>query len=375
MRIGTYNRQTEPLWARLRTNYFIVFFIFITICGPLMSQQMPDVRGTYEDYPVNMVTYWQSRESLKSVQVAVLHDPSGEQEARFDLTHGATLISLRYRGEELLFGHSAGANVEMFVFRKDTSQDFKGLSPYWSAFHPSQGGNSMGIPSTTAGVACNGENSMQAFAMMVDAGINNSFVHSPLFAVWQGKLSNTFPPGYSTPYTIQTDASWIPNSNPNSEPKYYLRLHQVVVNIRPKDYGPMEWFLEGAAPWTSTYSSVYAPKNCSEKTPCTSETAPILMAGRYQDSVRTHGFAIVVPTTSWATKSAYVMENAEYVKLLYGAVWAAPRHTFAVVLSHPLSGLSAFSFDWYICAGSWNQACNFGENSVHQSKSKVINKK
>src|SRR5450759_5032329 len=97
MRIGTYNRQTEPLWARLRTNYFIVFFIFITICGPLMSQQMPDVRGTYEDYPVNMVTYWQSRESLKSVQVAVLHDPAGEQEARFDLTHGATLISLRYR--------------------------------------------------------------------------------------------------------------------------------------------------------------------------------------------------------------------------------------------------------------------------------------
>lgn len=368
MRIGTNNRQTEPLWVSLRTNCFIVFFIIL--CGPLMSQQMPDVRGTFEEYPVNIVNYWQSRWSLKSVQVVVLRDPACEQEARFDLTRGATLISLRYRGEELLFGHSAGANVEMFVFRKDTSPEFKGYSPYWSAFHPSQGGSSMGIPSTTAGVACNGENSMQAFAMMVDAGMNNSFVHSPLFAVWQGKLSNTFPPGYSTPYTIQTDASWIPNSNPNGEPKYYLRLHQVVVNIRPADSGPMEWFLEGAAPWTSTYSSVYAPENCSEKTPCTSETAPLLMAGRYQDSIRTHGFAIVVPTTSWATKSAYVMENAEYVKLLYGAVWAAPRHTFAVVLSHPLSGLSAFSFDWYICAGSWNQACNFGENSVHQSTSK-----
>jgi hypothetical protein len=117
-----------------------------------MSQKMPDVRGTYENYPVNIVNYWQSRWSIDSVQVVVLRDPAGEQEARFDLTRGATLISLRYRGEELLFGHSAGANVEMFVFRKDTSQEFKGYSPYWSAFHPGQGGNSMGVPATTAGV-------------------------------------------------------------------------------------------------------------------------------------------------------------------------------------------------------------------------------
>jgi hypothetical protein len=375
MRIRNYYRQSEPLWARIRKNCFIVFFILFTGWGPIFSQPMPDVRGTYEEYPVNMVIYWQSRESLKSVQVAVLRDPSGEQEARFDLTHGATLISLRYHGEELLFGHSAGANVEMFVFRKDTAPEVKGLSPYWSAFHPSQGGNSMGIPSMTAGIACNGENSMQAFAMMVDASVNNSFERSPLLAVWKGSLSNTFPPGYSTPYTIQTDASWIPNSNPDSEPKYYLKLHQVVVNYRPYDSGPMDWFLEGAAPWTSVYSSVYAPKNCNENTPCTSATAPLLMAGRYQNSERTRGFSIVVPTTNWATQRAYVLENAEYVKLLYGAVWAAPRHTFAVVLSRPLNGLSAFSFDWYICAGSWNQATYFGENTVQKSKSKETNKK
>lgn len=374
MRANNFNSHTDPLWARLRT-YFIVFFLFITVCGPLMSQPMPDVRGTYEDYPVNMVIYWQSRESLKSVQVVVLRDPAGEQEARFNLTHGATLISLRYKGEELLFSHSAGANVEMFVFRKDTSEELRGLSPYWTAFHPSQGGNSMGIPSMVGGVACNGEKSMQAFSMMVDASVNNSFERSPLRAVWKGSLSDTYPPGYSTPYTIQTDASWIPNSDPNGEPKYYLKLHQVVVNYRTADSGPMDWFLEGAAPWTSIYSSVYAPKNCSEKTPCTSEAAPVLMAGRYQDSIRTHGFSIVVPTTNWATQRAYVLENAEYVKLLYGAVWAAPRHTFAVVLSRPLSGLSAFSFDWYICAGSWNQACSFGENTVQLSKSKGVNKK
>jgi len=352
-----------------------VFFNVIALCGHLLGQKMPDVRGTYENYPINMVTYWQSRESLDSVQVVVLRDPAGEQEARFDLTHGATLISLRYHGEELLFGHSAGANVEMFVFRKDTTEYARGLSRYWSAFHPSQGGNSMGIPSTTAGIACNGEKSMRAFAMMVDAGINNAFVRNPLFSVWNGKLSNTLPPGYSTPYTIQTDASWIPNSNPNGEPKYYLKLHQTVVNIRPDDSGPMDLYLEGAAPWYSLYPSVYAPENCSEKTPCTSETAPVLMAGRHIDSLRTRGFSIVVPTADWETKRAYILENAEYVKLLYGAVWAAPRHTFAVVLSRPLSGLNVFSFDWYVCAGSWDQTVTFGENSVKQSANRGKNRK
>ena len=369
MRKELFDYQTKLSWTTLKVKYFIACVsCFICLSGHLRGQPMPDVRGTYEEYPVNMVNYWQSRESLKTVQVAVLRDPAGEQEARFDLTRGATLISLRFQGKELLFSHSAGANVEMFAFRKDTSEDFKGLSRYWSAFHPSQGGNSMGVPATVAGVACNGEKSMQAFAMMVDAGVNNSFERNPLFAVWKGELSNSFPPGYSTPYTIQTDASWIPNSDPNGVPKYYLKLHQSVVNYRPKDSGPMEWFLEGAAPWTSVYSAVYAPKNCSEKTPCTSEPAPLLMAGRYQDSTRNNGFAIVVPTAKWATNSAFVLENAEYVKLLYGAVWAAPRHTFAVVLSRPINGLDAFSFDWYVCAGNWVQACKFGEYSIHQAK-------
>ncbi len=89
----------------------------------------------------------------------------------------------------------------------------------------------------------------------------------------------------------------------------------------------------------------------------------------------TSGFAIAVPTAKWATDNAYILENAEYVKLLYGAVWAAPRHTFAVVLSRPLSGLSAFSFDWYVCAGSWDQAVKFGENTTKANPSQGTKKK
>ncbi len=370
MRNRNYNNQKELSLNKLRMQFFLFIFTFILLAGVTVKcQEMPDVRGHTEEYPVNIANYWQPGQPLKSVQVIVLRDPSGEQEARFDLTHGATLISLRYRGHELLYGNSAGANIEMFSFRHGTEEDLKGLSPYWSAFHPSQGGTIMCVPSTTAGVACNGEKSMQAFAMMVDAGVNNSFQRNPLLAVWKGKLSGTFPPSYSTPYTIETDASWISNSN--GEPKYYLKLHQAVMNIRSDDSGPMDWYLEVAAPWSFGYYSVYAPKNCSEKNPCSSATAPVLMAGRYQDSSRTHGFAIVVPTTSWKTDRAYVQGNAEYVVLLSGAVWAAPRHTFAVVLSHPLNGLSEYSFDWFVCAGSWNKACTFGESSISQSQSKA----
>jgi hypothetical protein len=368
MKNETYSRQTKPNWNRLKKNFFLVISIIVILVHvQLKSQKMPDVRGHTEEYPINMVNYWQSRESLKSVQVVVLRDPASEQEARFDLTHGASLISLRYRGHELLFGKSAGANVEMIKFRDDKSEELKGLSPYWSAYHPSQGETSMGFASTVAGVACNGEKSMRAFAMMIDAGVDNSFQSEPFIAVWKGKLSDNFPPGYSTPYTIETDASWI--KNPKGEPKYYLKLHQVIVNIRQEDSGPMEWLLEGASPWYFNYNAVYAPKNCSEKTPCSSVTAPILMTGRYQDSARTHGFSIVVPTKKWATNRAYVQENAEYVKLLYGAVWAAPRHTFAIVLSHPINGLSSYSFDWYICAGSWNHVRTFGNYLVEQDQS------
>jgi hypothetical protein len=361
MKTAILTQQSKIFSGSTMKNLYILF-AFSLLCGPLVAQPMPDVRGTYEEYPVNMVKYWQAREALKSVQVVVLRDPAGEQEARFDLHHGASLISLRYHGEELLFGHSAGANVEMFVYRRDTAPEH--YSRYWSAFHPSQGGNSMGVPSTTGGVACNGEKSMTAIAMMVDAGVNNSFERNPLRAVWKGQVSDNFPPGYSTPYTIQTDASWVPNSDPNGSPKYYLKLHQVVVNIRPADSGPMEWLLEGAAPWTSTYSAVYPANANNEKVPVTSATAPVMLAGRYQDSERTRGFAIAVPTAKWATDNAYILENAEYVKLLYGAVWAAPRHTFAVVLSRPVNGLSAFSFDWFVCAGSWDQATKFGQNAI-----------
>lgn len=338
-------------------------FVFLTatvfcVAAASIAQTFPDVRCHVEDYSVNAESDWQVHQPLHKVQVVILRDSAGEQEARFDLMHGASLISLRYRGRELLFGHSAGADVSMYAIRHGTESELKGLSPYWSAFHPDQGGTSMRVPATVAGVACHGESTMRAFAMMVDAGVDNSFQRQPLIGVWKGKISDNFPPGYSTPYTIETDASWVPN--PGGSPRYYLKLDQLIVNVRPAASGPMQWFLSSAAPWNFNQDAG-TPSACTRKTPCTTESTPVAATGRYEDSNDSEGVAIVVPTRDWATHALYLSEGAN----VYGGVPVVRKQSFGVVLTHSLNGISGFHFAWYICAGSWDQANKFAQRLKH----------
>jgi len=325
------------------------------------AQKIPDVSCTLEDYNIDSVLYWQSTVKVGKVQVAVLRDPAGEQEARFDLMHGASLLSLRYRGKEMLYGQSAGASVAMFALRQragGAAAAGRRPRPYQVMYSPDQGGSSFDVPATVGGVGCNGQQSMRAFAMMIDRGVDNSFQKDGLLGVWKGKVSDHFPPGYGTPFSIETNASWV--ANPGGTPRYYLKLDQSVVNVRAAEAAAFEWDLTAAAPWDFGLAASY-PENCTEATPCTSATARALVAGRYEDEARTTGVATVVPTAAWRTGSAYVRPNAEYILLLYGAVWVAPRRTFGTVIEHPMAGGSAFQFSWYVCAGDWDQARAFGE--------------
>jgi hypothetical protein len=353
-RIAKSGTSASGVVRRMASFLLPALFLALTAASAA-AQQIPDVRCQVEDYPLGTPLSWQSTESLANVQVVILRDPAGQQEARFDLTHGAALISLRYRGKELLYGHSAGASVGMYVFRRGTEVELKGLSPFWSAFHPDQGGTSMGVPATTAGVACRGQRSMRAFAMMIDGSVDSSFQREALLGAWKGRVSDNFPPGYSAPYSIETDASWV--VNPGKTPSYYLRLDQTVVRLRPGSSGPMDWFLAGASPWAFEHTASY-PEQCTEKT-----QAPAIAMGRYEDKARTVGFATVVPTAAWQTSQAYTLENSEFEVLAYGAVWVAPRHTFATVLRRPMEGVGGFRFGWYICAGSWDTARAFARQS------------
>jgi hypothetical protein len=320
------------------------------------AQKIPNVRCVLEDYNVDSVIYWQAPFKVGKVQVAVLRDPAGEQEARFDLMRGGTLISLRLNAKELLYGQSAGAGINLYVPRRGTESELKRLSPYWSSFSPTQGHTSMEVPATVAGVACNGQQSFRAFSMMVDRAQNSSFQKEPLLGVWKGKLSDSFPPGYATPYSVETNATWV--ENPGGSPKYYLKLDQSVVNVRPEPTPEFEWFLEGAAPWDFLHKAAY-PENCTDKTPCTSATAPALATGRYDDEGLKSGFAIVAPTAGWKTNRAFIRENSEFVVLMYGAVWAAERRSFSAVMAKQLPGVAANRFSWYVCAGPWDQARAF----------------
>lgn len=215
----------------------------------------------------------------------------------------------------------------------------------------------MGVPATVAGVACHGQSTMRAFAMMVDGAVDSSFQRQPLIGVWKGRISRNFPPGYSTPYTIETDASWV--RNPGGSPQYYVKLDQLVVNIRTASSGPMQWFLMGSAPWSFDHD-ISDPSSCTEKTPCSSESTSVIATGRYKDSAHTQGVAMVVPTRAWATRKVYLTPGVN----AYGGVSVVRNRPFGAVLVHPLHGISGFHFTWYLCAGSWDAARSFAHEQA-----------
>ena len=337
--------------------------VFLATCAN--AQLIPNVTCPVEDFPVKAVVAWQFPQVQKKVQVVVLHDPAGEQEARFDLTHGASLISLRYKGHEMLFGQTAGASISMFSPSHSSDPELKTVSPYWAAYSPDQGGSSMGIPAVVTGVGCDGSKSMRAFAMMQDRGSDSSFQKHALLGVEAGKISASYPAGYSTRYPIETTASWV--RNPGGSPKFYLKLDQSIVNAQLGKSGPLEWYLNVAAPWVFEHEASF-PEHCTEKTPCAGNAVAALASGRYSDAERTDGVAMVVPTVGWRTPRAYNRPNAEYVVLLYNAVWAAPRRTFASVLENSLPGMGVRRFSWYLCVGSWQQASAFAKEQLAMDK-------
>jgi hypothetical protein len=345
-------RPDPRAWRRVRVTLRACCqccLLLLLAQATVYAQETPDVSCQAEKYELS---------PGNEVQAVVLRDPSGEQQAEFDLTDGASLVSLRYRGKELLYGHSEGANVEMYQIRHGTEQALKGVSPYWSAFNPDQAERSMDVPSTVAGIACDGQKWMNAFAMMVEAGADNSFQRRPLLGVWKGRLSGYFPPGYSSRYTIETEASWVPNAG--GTPKYYLRLEQTVVNIAAADSGTLHWLLLGSVPWSFDHWAG-DPASCMEKTPCETRATPVISAGRYEDAAHTEGVAVVVPTEAWGETPVYQQGSGNPED-------GAPnerKRDFGIALTHALAGAADIEFQWYICAGSWSEARAFARKLAH----------
>jgi hypothetical protein len=313
------------------------------LCAAGARAQEVGIACHLEDYAIRPLVYGRVGDPNQRVQVVVLQDPAREQEARFDLYYGATLISLRYHGRELLYAQNPGISVSLSVKHQVTEEPSKVKYPTFatsSIYMPTQGGLSKRQPATTGGISCHGQNSMRAFTMMVDSGDNSSFQSDPLVGVWEGHISDSFTPAYSTPFTTETNASWV--ENPGQGPQYYLRLDQTVVNLRAWDPGAIDWSLGASAPWS--FQSWATSALCEDKKPCTSDSITAAAAGRYEDAGLHFGFATVVPTAGWKTNRI---------------VFKQSEHGWATTLARPLIGVGAFRFDWYICAGDWSKVKEF----------------
>ncbi|MEO6802683.1 MAG: hypothetical protein ABI197_05490 [Granulicella sp.] len=136
----------------------------------------------------------------------------------------------------------------------------------------------MGIPAVVTGIAGDGSKTVRVFAMMQDRGSDSSFQKDALLGVEGGKISANNPAGYARRYSIETNASWV--VNPGGEPKFYLKLDQSIVNTKTEKSGPLEWYLNVAAPWSFEHE-VDFPANCTAKTPCRGDAVSALASGRY----------------------------------------------------------------------------------------------
>ncbi len=58
----------------------LLLYLSVALCAG--GQTMPDVQCTVENYPVKATVAWQFPGAQQDVQVVVLRDLSGEQEAR-----------------------------------------------------------------------------------------------------------------------------------------------------------------------------------------------------------------------------------------------------------------------------------------------------
>ena len=145
----------------------------------------------------------------------VIKDPAGEQTVLFDTTSGGAIVSFRYKGEEHTWGWNGGGLLQM-AFHNSMNR-----GPWAGDYNPTQAGDGSAF-SPVVGVACKGTESITLLTMMLDFNHNNGFYEKPLIAVWGGRVSDMLPPSYSSPYTLETRASWVPN--PAGAPKFYLKL-------------------------------------------------------------------------------------------------------------------------------------------------------
>ena len=145
-------------------------------------------------------------------QAVVLKDPAHQQTVLFDVKEGGAIVSLKYNGIQHIWGYNGGGLLQMAFHNRRV------VGKQVGDYNPTQAGDGSSMSPVT-GVACDGTSSVDIVTMMLDFNHNNGFYKHPLIAVWGGKVNNSIPLSYFSPYTLETRAHWVRNlgtSNPHN---------------------------------------------------------------------------------------------------------------------------------------------------------------
>jgi hypothetical protein len=142
--------------------------------------------------------------------------------------------------------------------------------------------------------------------MMLDFNHNNGFCEKPLIAVWGGRMNDMAPLSYFSPYTLETQARWVPN--PAGEPKFYLRLEERFTHLADEVIGPFAYDFAAFMPWEFGVRAV-SPENC----PCPASPTSYVAGGRYRDDTRNTGLAVAMPGTNFSGGQISGGFNSDYM--------------------------------------------------------------
>ena len=268
----------------------------------------------------------------------VLKDPAGEQTVLFDTTAGGAIVSFQYRGVEHTWGWNGGGLLQM-AFHNSMRR-----GPWPGDYNPTQAGDGSAFSAVT-GIACRGTEAATLLTMMLDFNHNNGFYDKPLIAVWGGRVNDMFPLSYSSPYTLETRASWVPN--PAGAPKYYLKLEERFTHIADEKIGSFGFDFANYMPWEFDVRAI-SPEKC----PCPASETNYVAGGWYRDTDRTFGLAVAMPGSNFPGRKVGGAFNSDYM-------WR--NRNFHLTSDDTLDGIASKALVWYAMTGSWENALKFAQ--------------
>jgi len=272
-------------------------------------------------------------------QAVIFKDPAGEQTVLFDITEGGAIVSLKYRGIEHIWGHNGGGLLQMAFHNQMKA------GPWMGDYNPTQAGDGSAMSPVT-GVACSDTGLVDIMTMLLDFNHNNGFFENPLIAVWGGRVNNSVTLSYFSPYTLETQAHWVPN--PAGEPQYYLQLDERFTHLTEEKIGPFGYDFADYEPWEFGVSAI-SPEDC----PCSSSTTAYMAGGWYRDPDREEGLAVAMPSSNFPNNKISGGFNSDYL-------WR--NRNFHLGSTESLDGIASKAFVWYAMVGSWQNALQFARH-------------